>query len=126
MPKPTFKVPSRGQTYIVNFTCDDDVEIDMKEENLTCSSDAEFEISGIAPLETSNLDLDVTVGMEELDINGRQIDNSMGTSDEGTLEDLECLLEEEANDLIWFQAPISMKGYKDKATKCLSSGDLWI
>lgn len=110
LPKLSFKVPSRGFRYSINFSFTS---------ALMTSSDCSFsvseigEISGIEALESS---------VDEEEMSTSQIQNSdsapdsylAGTTDESCSSYLEDAGMTVSDDYIWYQAPTVVKGFREK------------
>lgn len=110
LPKLSFKVPSRGLRYSINFSFTSAV---MTTSDISLSENEIVEISGIEALESS---------MEEEETSASQIQNLdsardsylTGGTDESSTSYLEDAGETVSDDYIWYQAPTVVKGFKEK------------
>lgn len=110
LPKLSFKVPSSGLRYSINFSFTSAV---MTTSDISLSENEIVEISGIEALESS---------MEEEETSASQIQNLdsardsylTGGTDESSTSYLEDAGETVSDDYIWYQAPTVVKGFKEK------------
>lgn len=110
LPKLSFKVPSRGSRYSINFSFTSAV---MKSSDFSFSENEVVEISGIEALESS---------LDEEEMSTSTIQNSDSAPDSyltgGTDESCTSYLEDAgitvSDDYIWYQAPTVVKGFKEK------------
>ncbi|XP_046364215.2 MAD2L1-binding protein-like isoform X2 [Haliotis rufescens] len=119
VPKPTFKRPIRGRQFEYNIKCR---HHHVGSHDLSCDV-SEVEISGIEPLDSSVL--------SDADMNDCVLNNCLSASNpdyalcsgDGQMET--CRSSETVVsptpelDTIWFQAPVLVKGYKDKPRNML-------
>ncbi|XP_064603653.1 MAD2L1-binding protein-like [Liolophura sinensis] len=133
--KPHYKPPNRGRVYELNLHCaqppDSGTDLSLM--------DHHFEISGIQPLDSSNND----ISMSESDLICQETSSdsdsvitdmtsdsfslAMETNALGANIVKQCAMTEDEGvhslsdeDYIWFQAPLSIKGYKDRTSKVRS------
>ncbi|XP_074652237.1 MAD2L1-binding protein-like [Tubulanus polymorphus] len=128
LPKLTynFKHPSRGRVLTLSISSNCIVH----ETELTLGNASAFEISGVEPLLDGTLDNGVNTSLYD-NLSNLCI-NDGSTSDELSCENMAVQLlnnttsNEIDDELIWFQAPVSVKGFKDKVTtKTSKATDIW-
>jgi hypothetical protein len=129
-PRLSFKIPTRGQLFEFSLICTSK----LFDPEITQASLCDFELSGIEPLEKT----------QDINSHDRALDDSL--YDNFDKFDLSSNLEEPADEhkdnleeylldnaasscvdseLVWFQAPISMRGFKIKNKKLGIKDDIW-
>ncbi|XP_064624205.1 MAD2L1-binding protein-like [Lineus longissimus] len=129
-PKFSFKMPTRG--HLFEFSLVSTGKLCNPE--ITQASLCDLELSGIEPLEKSqNMDSserESTLNKLEFDIdNLEKLDLEASPDDNGTKLEESLLNNASLNcgdsELVWFQAPISMRGFKIKNKKHNGADDIW-
>lgn len=108
-PKQAFKIPTKGKLFELNILSTSN----LIEPRLNSTMVSHFELSGITPLDRSidrSVDGSFSKDMSQLCIN----DDS--TMEEEELNENACNDDTE-EDFIWFQAPLKLKGFKEKENK---------
>lgn len=122
LPKPSYKVPQRGKKFIFNLVCrssdEEGMDLSMGEEYL--------DMSGIDPLESFEIEASIPVKSKAIIdniVNGKE-QNSHSMCDENKSSMKNCILnrsemkcDQNEQELIWFQSPIVIKGYRDTSSK---------
>ncbi|XP_021354991.1 MAD2L1-binding protein-like [Mizuhopecten yessoensis] len=150
LPKPAFRVPMRGKQYVMNFC---GKHSNSYGHNIT-RDEYEIEISGIEPLECSNVSVPLEDENEEdlsflsnkwlhnsTDGYNNQSQDSLTPKDTNSTDTLvESVVNMQFNDVIdesadervftlnkeqymWFQAPLVVKGYRDRTSRQASMTD---
>ncbi|XP_033735995.1 MAD2L1-binding protein-like [Pecten maximus] len=150
LPKPTFRVPMRGKQYVLNIS---GKHSPSYSQNIT-KDEYEIEISGIEPLECSNMSIPLEDGIDDTlsffsnkwlhdstdsynnqsedsvltngtpstDVITQSVENMQFNDDLGQSAD-EQLFTSKEEQYMWFQAPLVVKGYKDRTSRQASMTD---
>lgn len=141
-PKSMYKVPTRGQHFVLNLMCRQPVVLgqDLSQDQLG------FDMSGVEPLDCSMsenepLCIDAVL-MRNCDSSPKSAVTNPSSDTSASLSSFGSNLSynkgaitsasppndaaEDEDDYIWFQAPINIKGYKDRSSKPVSSGTSWM
>ncbi|XP_046571061.1 MAD2L1-binding protein-like [Haliotis rubra] len=120
VPKPIFKRPVRGRQFEYNMKCR---HHNVGSHDLSCDV-SEIEISGIEPLDSSVLsDVDMNDCVLKSCLSASYPATALYTGDSqmDTCRPSETVVSSSLEpDMIWFQAPVMVKGYKDKPGMMLS------
>ncbi|XP_013416481.1 MAD2L1-binding protein-like [Lingula anatina] len=127
-PKLNFKLSTRGRQVVINLvsaSC-------AIEEELSRGSETSFDLSGIAPLDSSSTEQLNTSAYENF--SPGQNDSGFGGENrfsKSSESDMTPMLTDRMegggdDDFIWYQAPLAIKGFKDKSSKIAKNSEMLI